>query len=157
MGSSRQVSFAEDDTTNKKKRGRRKLEDDQYYSISNEKIQEWENLLQNSQNLSKKDKKILRNRISAQKSRNKKKEEFGVLTSQIEILTNKYQDLYEVIDCTLCSKCKDQLAINLSQAQMKRQKLDTQSGIQAGGKPNLKMVLFAFLAVIGVLGLASQP
>jgi len=45
--------------------------------MTNDKIQEWEELLQNSKNLSKKEKKILRNRISAQKSRNKKKEEFG--------------------------------------------------------------------------------
>jgi hypothetical protein len=36
-------------------------------------------MLANSKNLSKKEKKILRNRISAQKSRNKKKEEFGIL------------------------------------------------------------------------------
>lgn len=71
----------EDDVLTKKKRGRRKLEDEQYYAISNDKIQEWENLLQNSSHLSKKEKKILRNRISAQKSRNKKKEEFGVLTT----------------------------------------------------------------------------
>jgi hypothetical protein len=33
---------------------------------------------------------------------NKKKEEFGVLTTQIEILSKKYQDLYEVMDNTLC-------------------------------------------------------
>jgi hypothetical protein len=45
--------------------------------MTNDKIQEWEDMLHNSKNLSKKEKKILRNRISAQKSRNKKKEEFG--------------------------------------------------------------------------------
>jgi hypothetical protein len=50
---------------NKKKRGRRKLEDEQYYAISNDKINEWEQMLANSKNLSKKEKKILRNRISA--------------------------------------------------------------------------------------------
>ncbi len=82
----------------KKKRGRRKLEDDQYYAISNDKINEWEYMLANSKNLSKKDKKILRNRISAQKSRNKKKEEFGILNQQIEILRQKYQDLHDVMD-----------------------------------------------------------
>jgi hypothetical protein len=49
----------------KKKRGRRKLEDEQYYAISNDKINEWEYMLTNSKNLSKKEKKILRNRISA--------------------------------------------------------------------------------------------
>ena len=49
----------------KKKRGRRKLEDEQYYALSNDKIQEWEQMLANSTNLTKKEKKILRNRISA--------------------------------------------------------------------------------------------
>jgi hypothetical protein len=52
----------------------------------------------NSTTLSKKEKKILRNRISAQKSRNNKKEEFTILNTQIEILTKKYQDLYDVMD-----------------------------------------------------------
>jgi len=47
-------------------------------------------MLQHDLTLSKKEKKVLRNRISAQKSRNKKKEEFGVLTNHIEILTKKY-------------------------------------------------------------------
>ena len=41
------------------------MEDDQYYAISNDKIYEWEQMLTNSKNLSKKEKKILRNRISA--------------------------------------------------------------------------------------------
>ena len=67
-------SFAISDSNNgggnsgddgKKKRGRRKLEDDQYYAISNDKINEWEYMLANSKNLTKKEKKILRNRISA--------------------------------------------------------------------------------------------
>lgn len=31
--------------TNKKRRGRRKIEDDQYYAITNDKIQEWEYIL----------------------------------------------------------------------------------------------------------------
>lgn len=31
-----------DENGHKKKRGRRKLEDDQYYAITNDKIQEWE-------------------------------------------------------------------------------------------------------------------
>ena len=29
----------------KKRRGRRKIEDDQYYAITNDKIQEWEHIL----------------------------------------------------------------------------------------------------------------
>ena len=110
----------------RKKRGRRKLEDDQYYAISNDKIYEWEQMLSNTKNLSKKDKKILRNRISAQKSRNKKKEEFGVLNQQIEILRQKYQDLHDVMDRTLCPHCKEQLAINLTIGSAKRQKLEPQ-------------------------------
>lgn len=57
--------MTEDDNMNKKRRGRRKIEDDQYYAMTNDKIQEWEYILQNSKNLSKKEKKILRNRISA--------------------------------------------------------------------------------------------
>lgn len=109
---------------NKKKRGRRKLEDEQYYAISNDKIQEWEHELQTSKTLSKKEKKILRNRISAQKSRNKKKEEFTILNTQIEILTKKYQELYDVMDNTLCTSCKDNLANNLAVASLKRQKTE---------------------------------
>lgn len=71
----------EDTLVGQKRRGRKKIEDEEYYAITNDKIQEWEHILQTSKNLSKKDKKILRNRISAQKSRNKKKEEFGNLNS----------------------------------------------------------------------------
>lgn len=79
-------------------------------------------MLQNSKTLSKKDKKILRNRISAQKSRNKKKEEFGHLSSQIDALKNKYQDLFEVLDETMCEQCKKSLMDTLSQYHVKRQR-----------------------------------
>ncbi len=56
---------------------------------------------------------MLRNRISAQKSRNKKKEEFGELTTQIEVLNKKYEDLYEIIDSATCTGCKEKIAAGL--------------------------------------------
>lgn len=57
--------ITDEEPQGKKRRGRRKIEDEQYYAMTNDKIQEWEYILQNSKNLSKKEKKILRNRISA--------------------------------------------------------------------------------------------
>ena len=84
--------------------------------MTNDKIQEWEHMLQNSKTLSKKDKKILRNRISAQKSRNKKKEEFGQLSSKIDTLQGTYEEkleacthIFEVLEDNLCLTCKDKV------------------------------------------------
>ncbi len=70
----------EDLIANPKKRGRRKIDDYEYFSITNEKITEWEVLIESGK-LSSQEKKILKNRISAQKSRMKKKEEIGGLAS----------------------------------------------------------------------------
>lgn len=56
------------------------MKDDEYFNISMEKINEWENLISTG-TLTANERKVLRNRISAQKSRNKKKEELGGLSS----------------------------------------------------------------------------
>jgi hypothetical protein len=73
-----------------KKRGRKKMEDDDYYLATNDKIQEWEEMLK-QKGLSKKEKKAIRNRISAQRSRNKKKEEQLTMQQQIDALRLKYK------------------------------------------------------------------
>lgn len=104
----------------KKRRGRRKIEDEQYYAMTNDKIQEWEYILQNSKNLSKKEKKILRNRISAQKSRNKKKEEFGSLNSQIDVLRARYRQLFEILEENTCDCCKENIIQCIASGQSKR-------------------------------------
>ena len=49
---------------------------------------------------------MIRNRISAQKSRFKKKEEVGQLQDQVEILKNKYKELIQILDENICDTCK---------------------------------------------------
>ena len=94
----------EESTQNpQRRRGRKRIQDDKYYAISQDKIQEWEYILENAKNLSKREKKIIKNRISAQKSRNKKKEE---MNGKLGHLRDKYTDIYEGLDDTLCLECK---------------------------------------------------
>ncbi|CDW76724.1 UNKNOWN [Stylonychia lemnae] len=149
----------DNDNGSKKRRGRRKIEDEQYYAMTNDKIQEWEYILQNSKNLSKKDKKILRNRISAQKSRNKKKEEFGNLNTQIDVLRARYRQLFDILEENTCDACKENIVNCLQQGQTKRQKVDHNHGNQAhsGGSKNFMKMMLGFVAMIGVIALAANP
>jgi hypothetical protein len=87
----RKIEILEDELISMdKKRGRKKMEDDDYYLATNDKIQEWEEMLK-QKGLSKKEKKAIRNRISAQRSRNKKKEEQLTMQQQIDALRLKYK------------------------------------------------------------------
>eukprot|EP00347_Sterkiella_histriomuscorum_P016214 403354052 len=147
----------------KKRRGRRKIEDDQYYAITNDKIQEWEHILQNQKNLSKKDKKILRNRISAQKSRNKKKEEFGSLNSQIDLLKDRYRQLFEILEDNTCAECKENIINCLQNGQSKRQKLshqhncsNTHNAATVTGKGKAKNLMKMMLGFVSVAQSTQQ-
>lgn len=154
--------MSEDDQNCKKLRGRRKIEDDQYYAMTNDKIQEWEYILQNSKNLSKKEKKILRNRISAQKSRNKKKEEFGQLNNKIDQLKDRYKQLFEILDEQMCDACKSNVIASMEGQGLKRQKLqEMPKGVlntQASSKVNgFLKIMMSFVAMAAVICVAVNP
>lgn len=60
------LEFLEDEHIQaKRKPGRKKIDDEEYYNISKDKIQEWEELIKHPKGLSKNDVKMIRNRISA--------------------------------------------------------------------------------------------
>ena len=87
----------DEDFLQHKKRGRKRLQKEAYDDESQDKIKEWEKLL-NSASLSKSEKKTLQNRISAQKSRNKRKNEQLTLEKSLDKLKTKFDQLAEVLD-----------------------------------------------------------
>lgn len=64
------------------------------------------------------------------------------------------------MDSTLCTKCKDSLATNLAYANMKRIKTEEEKNAGVGQilpKQTLNRVLFAFLGIVGMIGVAYSP
>ena len=80
-------------STKKGKRGRKLTDINTYHFESEKKIMGLQNRLKNEKHLSNDEKQKLRNQISAQRSRQNKKQE----TLQFETQINKFKEQFEVI------------------------------------------------------------
>jgi len=83
------------------------MEDETYFSMTAEKIEEWEQKLKAAKNLTKREKKMYMNRISAQKSRLKKKSETQGLQAENDALRAELDEMKKKIDTQLCGNCRE--------------------------------------------------
>ena len=72
-----------------KPRGRKKIDDEEYKHMAYDKINEWQEMLK-SNKISNAEKRMIRNRIQAQISRNRKKEEATEMNKKIDEMKKKY-------------------------------------------------------------------
>ena len=112
-------SFDSVDSTEKKgKRGRKVMENDKYYQESEKKINEWKGYLKtgcfsNGKALTDKDIALLKNKISAQRSRANKKMEVQGLEQQIQTIHKQVQTVLQQISQEITPEQKQSIVTNI--------------------------------------------
>ena len=85
-------------TSKARKRGRKLTDPDTYHFESEKKINKLMDKLKNDKNLSSQEKQKIRNQISAQRSRQNKKQETMQFESQINYFKKQFKTLTEVLN-----------------------------------------------------------
>ena len=94
-------------STGKKQRGRKQTETQKYIQDSEKKIKEWKDELKNNKKLKREEKQKLRNQISAQQSRLKKKIEMQHFLDQIQFFKDQFLELAKVLNTEMDPTTKD--------------------------------------------------
>ena len=94
-------------STGKKQRGRKQTETQKYIQDSEKKIKEWKDELKNNKKLKREEKQKLRNQISAQQSRLKKKIEMQHFLDQIQYFKDQFLELAKVLNTEMDPTTKD--------------------------------------------------